>query len=241
MVSALQPPVSSLWPERFAFTARRLYHRAPALAPDAQQRDTIRCQVSATGCSAQSSDPRWSLPPTLPHAARRIAGHRRGRCAGCVARHRARSPGATRDAGQAHPALSEVASRRAFAGRAHRRPVRAQVFRAMDKPSSGAATPTYMYAFHLSIPGGTRSLDVLFEVDAVPAPPTITRCAPAPSPCPSFSGINWCCTPAGVQSDDLRYNGAAADSRRLEFCDGAAPGPAPPAMPRSSPRCRSRR
>ncbi len=62
-----------------------------------------------------------------------------------------------------------------------------------------------MYAFHLSIPAGTRALDVLFEVDAVPGATDNNALRTSTE---SLSIILWnqlVLYPAGVQSDDLQY------------------------------------
>jgi predicted metalloprotease with PDZ domain len=81
-----------------------------------------------------------------------------------------------------------------------------------------------MFAFHLTVPAGATSLDVVFEVDAVlgatnnNAPRTSTE---------SLAIILWnqlLLYPAGVQSDDIRY------SSRLTLPHGWSFGTALPAL-----------
>src|ERR1700736_6067692 len=62
-----------------------------------------------------------------------------------------------------------------------------------------------MYAFHLTIPSGTSSLDVVFEVDAVAG---ATDNNASRTSTDSLSIILWnqlVLYPAGAQSDDLQY------------------------------------
>jgi len=62
-----------------------------------------------------------------------------------------------------------------------------------------------MYAFHLTIPNGTTSLEVAFEVDAAAA---ATDNNAVRNSTESLAIILWnqlVLYPAGVQSDDLQY------------------------------------
>jgi len=74
-----------------------------------------------------------------------------------------------------------------------------------------------MYAFHLTVPAGASSLDVVFEVDAVQgatdgnAPRTSTE---------SLALIHWnelVLYPAGSKSDDLRYSAKLRLPARWRF------------------------